>query len=240
MARRRRGRAERSGSSACCRSPESVPVALAVIPALAEPRARRLARSGCSACPEIAVLQHGWRHPEPLAQAAKRANFPPNGRLRRRRRELAAGRARIGRAFGARALPILVPPGTVWHDCFLPLLPDCGIRGDLADDSARTLLPAGPGLIEANVHVDLVAWTGDRGFIGESAALGGLVRHLRARRLGRRLRRRADGNSDPPPRPGRGDGRLSSPAARGRPAPMRRHAGSARPKFSLPRSREPR
>jgi hypothetical protein len=34
-----------------------------------------------------------------------------------------------------------------------------------------------------NIHVDLVAWTGGRGFIGEDAALDGLVGHLRARRL---------------------------------------------------------
>jgi hypothetical protein len=35
-----------------------------------------------------------------------------------------------------------------------------------------------------NVHIDLVAWAEDRGFIGEEGALGGIVRHLQARRLG--------------------------------------------------------
>jgi hypothetical protein len=35
-----------------------------------------------------------------------------------------------------------------------------------------------------NVHVDLVAWGGGRGFVGEKAALDGLIDHLRARRLG--------------------------------------------------------
>jgi hypothetical protein len=45
----------------------------------------------------------------------------------------------------------------------------------------RSVRPA-PGVVEANVHVDLVAWTGDRGFIGEEAALRGLIRHLHARR----------------------------------------------------------
>jgi hypothetical protein len=31
--------------------------------------------------------------------------------------------------------------------------------------------------------LDLIAWTGSRGFVGEDAALSGLVQHLRARRL---------------------------------------------------------
>jgi hypothetical protein len=39
------------------------------------------------------------------------------------------------------------------------------------------------GVIEANIHVDLVDWKGSRGFVGEDVALGGLVQHLRARRL---------------------------------------------------------
>ncbi|MGC2412998.1 MAG: hypothetical protein WA459_09935, partial [Stellaceae bacterium] len=41
-----------------------------------------------------------------------------------------------------------------------------------------------PGLVAIDVHVDLVAWQGNRGFIGTAAALGGLVGHLRATRLG--------------------------------------------------------
>jgi hypothetical protein len=41
-----------------------------------------------------------------------------------------------------------------------------------------------PGLAGIDVHVDLVAWQGNRGFIGAAAALGGLVGHLRANRLG--------------------------------------------------------
>jgi hypothetical protein len=36
---------------------------------------------------------------------------------------------------------------------------------------------------EVNVHVDLVAWHGTRGFVGEEMALRGLVEHLGARRL---------------------------------------------------------
>src|SRR5262249_39125580 len=66
---------------------------------------------------------------------------------------------------------------------FLPVLPNCGIRGISRISSPRALQPA-PGLIEANVHVDCVAWANGRGFIGESKALGGIVGHLQNRRFG--------------------------------------------------------
>jgi hypothetical protein len=40
------------------------------------------------------------------------------------------------------------------------------------------------GIARIDVHVDLVAWKRDRGFIGVPAALAGLVNQLRACRLG--------------------------------------------------------
>jgi hypothetical protein len=39
-------------------------------------------------------------------------------------------------------------------------------------------------LVEIDTHVDLVAWSAGRGFVGEPTALGRLVGHLRARRIG--------------------------------------------------------
>jgi len=55
--------------------------------------------------------------------------------------------------------------------------------------------PALPcGIARIDVRVDLVAWQGDRGFIGTPAALAGLVGDLRARRL-RYLG--ANGTADP-------------------------------------------
>ena len=40
------------------------------------------------------------------------------------------------------------------------------------------------GVVIADVHLDVVAWHGDRRFIGDGAALGRLVAELRARRDG--------------------------------------------------------
>jgi hypothetical protein len=85
--------------------------------------------------------------------------------------------------FGERALPVLAPPWNRFAEAFLPLLASCGIVAISQLNPRGAAWPA-PGLFAANVHVDLVAWKGDRGFIGESAALGGLVRHLQARRCG--------------------------------------------------------
>jgi hypothetical protein len=161
-----------------------VPIALAVIPANAEPElVIWLSRSARSAAgPSLVVLQHGWRHSN-HSDGGKKSEFPAERYRDEVAFDLAEGRARLTRLFGTRALPVLVPPWNRFDDAFLPLLRDCGISA-ISRAKARHAASPVPGLIEANVHVDLVAWAGDRRFIGEGAALGGLVGHLRARRLG--------------------------------------------------------
>ena len=90
--------------------------------------------------------------------------------------------ARLRSLFGARALPLLVPPWNRIAPEFLPLLPLHGIAGlSVTPSRGRREVPA--GLAMADVHVDVVAWRDDRGFVGEAAALGGLVGWLRAARL---------------------------------------------------------
>jgi hypothetical protein len=162
-----------------------IPIALAVVPAaadarlagwLAEPsRSRQTAR--------LFVLQHGWRH-QSHAVDGKKSEFPAERSCRAVTCDLAAGRARLVTLFEARALPILAPPWNRFDYRFLPLLVDCGVGGISGAGPRRSVRPA-PGVVAANVHVDLVAWKGDRGFIGEEAALSGLIRHLHARRSNR-------------------------------------------------------
>jgi hypothetical protein len=65
------------------------------------------------------------------------------------------------------------------RESLVPRLPEAGLHG-LSRYGARGA--AIRGLREANTHVDIIAWRGDRGFIGEAAALGLLVEHLSARR----------------------------------------------------------
>jgi hypothetical protein len=162
---------------------ETIPIALAVIPAPAEPelalwlshRTRLHDRS------HVAVLQHGWRH---LSHAGngKKSEFPPGRAASEVALELGAGRARLLELFGPRALPVLVPPWNRFDDSFLPLLGGCGLSAISRATPRRTTNPT-TGVIEANIHVDLVAWSDGRGFIGEESALRGLMAHLQARRL---------------------------------------------------------
>lgn len=163
---------------------ETVPVALAVIPAVAEPKlARWLSRHRRSVNGSgAAVLQHGWRHVNHSA-SRKRSEFPPGRPLGEVTLELSAGRARMVELFGPRAHPVLVPPWNRFDDALLPLLGGCGLSAISRAQPRRTSRSAA-GVIEASIHVDLVAWGESRCFIGERVALDGLIAHLQARRLG--------------------------------------------------------
>ncbi len=117
------------------------------------------------------------------ARHGKKSEYPKGRSASAVAAEIGAGRARLKALFGERALAALVPPWNRFAGEFLPLLCGNGIAGISTMASPQSAaLP--PGLVAIDVHVDLVAWHGDRGFIGESAALGGLVSHLRANRVG--------------------------------------------------------
>ena len=155
-----------------------VPLALAVIPADARPDLA----AALDPFPRIAVLQHGWRHANHAA-TGKKSEFPPERPAAEVAAELAEGQVRLRTLFGPRALPVFVPPWNRFAAEFLPLLGAAGIAGLSAMASRE--VPALPrGIVRTDVHVDLVAWKQDRGFIGAPAALAGLVGQLRARRLG--------------------------------------------------------
>lgn len=155
-----------------------VPVALAVIAALARPELA----AALDGMPLVAVLQHGWQHAN-RATDGKKSEYPEGRSAAVVDAEITAGQARIKALFGERAVPVLVPPWNRIADEFLPRLPANGIAGISTMVSPKgAALP--PGLVAIDVHVDLVAWRADRGFVGTAAALGGLVGHLRANRLG--------------------------------------------------------
>jgi peptidoglycan/xylan/chitin deacetylase (PgdA/CDA1 family) len=155
-----------------------VPVALAVIPALARPELAEAVRGRSG----VALLQHGWRHANRAAHG-KKSEYPEGRSAQTVAAEIGAGRARLKALFGPRVLPVLVPPWNRVADEFLPLLSANGIVGLSAMVSPGRAAPP-PGVAAIDVHVDLVAWRGDRGFVGAGAALGGLVFHLRQARLG--------------------------------------------------------
>jgi hypothetical protein len=160
-----------------------VPLSLAVIPADAQQELAEWLAQYLRSAPKasVAVLQHGWRHMN-YSGGGKKSEFPGERPRPGVACELAAGRARLSDLFGTRAQPVLVPPWNRFDDSLLSLLAHCGLTG-ISRAQPRSASPRAAGVIEVNIHVDLVDWKGTRGFVGEEAALGGLVQHLRARRL---------------------------------------------------------
>lgn len=160
-----------------------IPISLAVIPATADPGLAAWLSSPCRSLQgaRLAVLQHGWCHASHAANG-KKSEFPAARSRCAVASDLAAGRTRLIALFGTSALPVLAPPWNRFDSRFLPLLAARGLRAISRVKPRRTAWPA-PGLAEINVHVDLISWARNRDFIGEDAALGGLVGHLRARRF---------------------------------------------------------
>jgi hypothetical protein len=157
-----------------------LPVALAVIPAEAEP----LLAERLGDFPAVRVLQHGWRHRNHAPAGEKKAELGGHRPAAARLRELGEGQARLSALFAGRALPVLVPPWNRIAEDLVPRVTEVGIRG-LSTVLPRANAQAAPGLAAANVHIDLVDWPSGHGFIGERPALGGILGHLAARRTGR-------------------------------------------------------
>jgi peptidoglycan/xylan/chitin deacetylase (PgdA/CDA1 family) len=151
------------------------PLALAVIPQPAEPvLAERLADQ-----PQVAVLQHGWRHAN-HATTGKKNEYPAERAPADVAAEIAAGRDRLATLFGGRALPVFVPPWNRFADQFAPLLAAAGITVLSQQAPRATKLPT--GIAALDVHLDVVDWHHGGGFVGSDAALGRLVAELRAQR----------------------------------------------------------
>jgi hypothetical protein len=153
-----------------------VPIALGVIPARARPQlADVLPSTG-----RVAVLQHGWQHAN-RAEDGKKSEYPEGRPEAVVGAEIGAGRARLKGLFGPRALPVFVPPWNRIACEIVPQLVEHGIAGLSTIASRRgAALPA--GLVAIDVHVDVVAWRGNRGFIGTAATLGRLIGHLHVAR----------------------------------------------------------
>jgi hypothetical protein len=157
-----------------------VPMALAVIPALVETTLAEWL--GKAAPASTRILQHGWQHTN-HAGAGKKSEFPKSRSPGAVALDLMQGRERLMALFGSQALAVLAPPWNRFDDSLLPVLGESGIGGISRIKPRDVAFPI-PPVFESNVHVDLVAWRADRGFVGEAAALGALVTHLRARRCG--------------------------------------------------------
>jgi hypothetical protein len=154
------------------------PLALAVIPAAAEPE--MLAALG----PTVAVIQHGADHRNRAAAGGKKTEFPESEEPGEALARLAAGRARLAALAGTRAVAALAPPWNRIAAGLVPRLAASGFTG-LSLYGARAAAAPAPGLRQVNTHVDIVDWGAGRGFVGEERALELARAHLAARREGR-------------------------------------------------------
>lgn len=148
-----------------------VTVAIAAIPLACE--AAMLENTTC-------VLMHGCDHRNRAAAGEKKTEFAAAESDDAALERLAQARERLARLAGERFLAVLAPPWNRIRESLVARLPEAGLQG-LSRYGARR---AG-GFREVNTHVDLIAWRGDRRFIGEDEALELLLQQLSARRRGK-------------------------------------------------------
>jgi hypothetical protein len=157
-----------------------VPLALAVIPAAADAALAALLAEHPAA---TGVLQHGYAHRNHAPAGAKKCELVDPALRPAVLEELSQGRAALDGLFGARARPVLVPPWNRFAAGLTAQLPDLGFSG-LSACKARAAAHPAPGLLQANCHLDIMAWRPQRRFLGTAAALAALTGHFAARRLG--------------------------------------------------------
>jgi len=152
-----------------------IPLALAVIPQAAEARLIECLPTHAD------VLQHGADHVNRAPDGEKKSEYPPEEPSAAAKARLCAGRDRLRELAGSRALGVFAPPWNRMRSDLIPQLAGCGFRG-LSRFGPRPARAALPALVEINAHVDLIAWKGDRGFVGVETALRQAVAHLAAQR----------------------------------------------------------
>ena len=155
------------------------PLALAVIPAGADARLG----PALATMTGLVVLQHGYAHRDHRVGPGKKIELTATRPTAVLEDELRLGRDRMSGLFGARFLPVMVPPWNRIDGAVAARLPRLGFRGLSTYGPRPDQAPAG-GLQQVNCHLDLLRWTDPRGFLGLEPAITLAVEHLRARREG--------------------------------------------------------
>ena len=143
------------------------PVALAVIP-------DRVADNLVAATADMAILIHGIAHANhaPADHKKQELGFQPAETLLKALRE---GRDRLAGLFGARALPVLVPPWNRIDPALVPRLPEAGITG-LSTYKRRPAHLASPGVLHINTHCDPIDWHSGGSLAPEAALVAQFAR----------------------------------------------------------------
>ena len=137
-----------------------VPVALAVVPDLAEPDLFERIGEG------VSLLQHGCDHRNRAGPGEKKTEFPAGEALQEALDRLHRAHERLVSMGGDRVLPVVAPPWNRLRRELAAALPRIGIKGLSGYGDQEPL----PDLIQCNTHVDVVAWRDGKRFIGEAEA----------------------------------------------------------------------
>ena len=134
-----------------------IPVALAVIPDLAEPGLFEK---------DAAFMQHGCDHRNRAAPGEKKTEFPAGETIPAALERLRRSHYPIRSLGKGKVLPLLAPPWNRMRRELATRLPGIGIQGFSAYGQEENL----PGLKQVNTHVDIVAWKDGKRFIGDDEA----------------------------------------------------------------------
>ncbi len=126
----------------------------------------------------VAIGVHGWSHAN-HESAGRKAEFGPSRPPERAWSDLARAHARIRDLFGHRAAAVLVPPWNRIRPDLVDRLPGLGFDL-LSTHGFRPAPGAVAGLVQVNTHLDVIAWRGDRRFIGADAMARELAGRLAA------------------------------------------------------------
>lgn len=151
----------------------AIPAGFAAIPTRLEPGlAERFAAEPLA----HHLLVHGHRHQNHAPAGQRAAEFGAHREAGVIAAELADSLSLLQHAFGARALPVFVPPWNRIDEGIARRLPALGYAG-LSTFAERREAGDPPGFVQANCHWDPIDWKGTRGLkapaklIAELAAL---------------------------------------------------------------------
>ncbi|MGB0630276.1 MAG: polysaccharide deacetylase family protein [Alphaproteobacteria bacterium] len=170
------------------RQETGVPVAIAVIPANAQPELGDVV-----ADENVDILQHGYAHRNHREKPAKKAELGGDRALWDIAGELAAGRGRMFDIFGEDGwVEAMVPPWNRIDDAVTALLPGLGFHG-ISTFNARVSAEPVQGLTAVNTHIEIIDWRGGRNYAGDGATLSAAIAHLADKRTGAADRDEATG-----------------------------------------------
>ena len=132
---------------------------------------------------QLNVLLHGFSHQNHAPASERKMELGNHRPCRRIEAEISQGLHEFQRLFGEQFVAALVPPWNRIAPEVLNCLAASGICG-LSTLGPREQLCPLPGIVQVNVHVDILNWREGRRFAGEQQCIDQLVRHLRSRRKG--------------------------------------------------------